>query len=127
MSKMLEDTNENPRLNFCFSFSNYYVIIFDHDKTTQPHFHVVDWKTYGKKFNSKILINKAKYYKGETDKLNQRDITMLQYMLNCSYFNKNTMVKPQNLWELLIATWNSKNKQKVRLNKEKPNYLFKLK
>lgn len=124
MTKTIANSKENPRLNFCFSFYNYHVIIYDHDKTTQPHFHVIDWKTYGKKFSCRILINKAKYCEGENDKLTQHDITMLQYMLNCNYYTDDAMSEPQSLWKLLITIWNSKNKQKVKLDKEKPDYLL---
>ena len=127
MSKLLKSTKENPHMNLCFSFSKYHILVYDHDEITQPHFHVVDIKTYGKHFHCRILINKPKYYKGETTKLSKQDINMMCFMFNCSYFDKSTMDNPQNLWDLIINTWNYKNKQKVKLNKEKPDYMFGLK
>ena len=62
--------------------------------------------------------------KEKNDKLTQHDIIMLQYMLNCNYYNDDAMSELQSLWKLLITTWNSKNKQKVKLDKEKPDYLL---
>ena len=122
MSKLLENLEENPRVNICCSFGYFNILVFDHDSITQPHFHVVDIDTWGKKFHCRILINKPEYYKGETSKLNSLDINLLCTQLDYFKFTKR-MIKPQKLWDIIITKWNSHNKQKVKVNKERPYYM----
>lgn len=122
MSKLLKSIKSERGYNSCYGFDKYLIYTLDHDPITQPHFYVVDSKTYGKKFCSIILINKPQYYKGETHKLNQKEISKMMIMFQTSYYDEQGMIRHGYRWEDIILSWNYKNKQKVRLTKQIPDY-----
>ena len=122
MSKLIENPKTSTGYNSCYGFAKYLILTKDHDSITQPHFYVIDSKTYGKEFCSVILINKPKYYKGETHKLTQKEIFQMMIMFQTAYYDEQGMIRHGYRWEDIILSWNYKNKQKVKLTKKIPDY-----
>ena len=122
MSKLPENLKNNFRIDtggiFCGELGLYDIIIWENDKIKVPHFHIVDSKTQGKKFHCRMLIEKPKYYKGETSKLSQQDlIELCKHFDYCGYQGK----KRFSNWNKLVTNWNQINKKKVSI-KIRPEY-----
>lgn len=111
------NNQEKLNLNFGGSFYNgkLSIYIIDYDKDTIPHFHIVDSKTQGDLFESRILLKKPSYYSYNDSRLTDRQINSL--IKHLSKINKRSY--PLNLtnWSLIIWYWNRFNKAKVNITK----------
>lgn len=103
--------------NFGGSFYNdkLSIYIIDYDKDIIPHFHIVDSKTQGNSFETRILLKKIGYYSINESKLTNRQINSL--IKHLSKINKRSY--PLNLtnWSLIVWYWNRFNKTKVNITK----------
>lgn len=122
MSKLPREINEDPRWGICccFDHDKYQIFTYDHDRNRTPHFHVVDTKTYGKNFHCRILINKPRYYKGETTKLSNYSIKELCKSLDIVN-SGNGIISPFSNWFQIVNDWNSENNKQVKI-KKRPDY-----
>lgn len=108
-----EELTEEFRRNTIMILDDYDIVTYDFDKISEPHFHVIDNDTKGKKFNCRIKIKVPEYLNSD-DKLTNDQIDKLIEILNSSYDNINN-------WKFLILTWDHNNDIEVD-NFDIPDY-----
>lgn len=95
------------------------VVIFENDKDTIPHLHIIDSKTQGENIHVKLLLRKANYSIDTPNVLKDTYINSLT-----QFFEEiNESTKPINMtyWQTAIWLWNSNNKNKAWYTRI-PNY-----
>ena len=125
MSDLPHPFDENPNWDIITTFSDgkYAILTYENDPKHIPHFHIVDTKSWGQNFHCRILINKPKYYRGETSKLTKRDIKNMCNSLD-SILDGVGVVHSFSQWEYLINTWNCNTTGKIQVKetKKRPDY-----
>jgi len=120
MSLLNVSVLDNDRCGYgkCFCNNEFQIVVWDDDLIPIPHFHVIDAKTFGKEFHTRILIEKPEYYKGETTKFtNQQIKSMIQHFNSIE--DKIDMFRTK--WQTLLFFWNLNNQTKVT-NQSIPDY-----
>ena len=118
MSKLPESVVNNGRCGYGDVFFNkkFQIIVWDKDKISEPHFHIIDTETSGRKFHCRISLVKPKYINETSSYLSSRQINSLIRHLSTRHKRLKSV-----RWNLLIGSWNMNNQKQIH-SKKIPDY-----
>ena len=81
-----------------FIGDNYEIVVYEFDKYQIPHFHIIDSKTKGKKFNCRIKIESPAYLEIKGKKNDHLDNTQIELL--CKEIRRRWLygVKRKQIW-----------------------------